>query len=114
MSNSKKSSYGDSAAANAEDEQLDNSGSATAADRVPTPVEFESAAQESLPKIQDSDVSRDQLSGRPRKIRGDFELPMVESRSSDAKSGDTIAPAVRAFLQANTDQTGLRADENSL
>ena len=34
--------------------------------------------------------------------------------SLDAEGGGGIAPAVRAFLQANTDQTGMRADENSL
>lgn len=80
----------------------------------PQPVESASTAEQSIPQIQDSNVSRDQASGRPRKIRGEFALPMIESRSADAEGGDTIAPAVRAFLRANTDQTGLRADENSL
>jgi hypothetical protein len=84
-------------------------------DGSPRTASFEAMPEESAPQIQDSNVSRDQLSGRPRKIRGDFDLPMMSgSRSADAEGGDTIAPAVRAFLKANADQTGLRADESSL
>lgn len=76
---------------------------------------LESAPEESIPQIQDGDVSRDQLSGRPRKIRGDFDLPMTAADMAAEGEGEgTIAPAVRAFLQANADQTGLRADANSL
>jgi hypothetical protein len=85
---------------------------ATADGSQPSPGAEEIAA-ESIPQIQDGDVSRDQLSGRPRKIRGDFDLPQTAADMS-ADGGDTIAPAVRAFLKANADQTGLRADENSL
>jgi hypothetical protein len=83
------------------------------ADGTPQPSGFESVPAESIPQIQDGDVSRDQLSGRPRKIRGDFDLPQTAAGMSADESGN-IAPAVRAFLQANADQTGLRADENSL
>lgn len=86
---------------------------ASAADGSPKPTGFESVAAETIPQIQDGDVSRDQLSGRARKIRGDFDLPVTAAGMSADESGN-IAPAVRAFLQANADQTGLRADENSL
>lgn len=87
---------------------------ASARDNGSAPSGFESIAEESIPKIQDSNVSRDQSSGRPRKIRGDFDLPMTAAAAASDTGPDTIAPAVRAFLKANTDQTGLRADENSL
>ena len=82
------------------------------ADGTQQPSGSESVPAEAIPQIQDGDVSRDQLSGRPRKIRGDFELPMTAAMAADG--GDTIAPAVREFLKVNADQTGLRADENSL
>lgn len=85
------------------------------ADGTSQPSGVESIAEESIPKIQDRDVSRDQSSGRPRKIRGDFDLPMTAAGAeADSAEGGTIVPAVRAFLKANSDQTGLRADENSL
>jgi Fungalysin metallopeptidase (M36)/Peptidase propeptide and YPEB domain/Fungalysin/Thermolysin Propeptide Motif len=83
------------------------------ADSTPQPSGFEAVPAESIPQIQDGDVSRDQLSGRPRKIRGDFDLPQTAAGMSADESGN-IAPAVRAFLQANADQTGMRADESSL
>jgi len=85
------------------------------ADGTSQPSGLESIAEESIPKIQDREVSRDQTSGRPRKLRGDWDLPTAMSAGAAADSAqDTIVPAVRAFLKANADQTGLRADENSL
>jgi len=84
------------------------------ADGTPQPSGSESINGESIPKIQDRDVSRDQSSGRPRKIRGDFDLPTTSAGAAADSAQDTIVPAVRAFLKANADQTGLRADENSL
>jgi hypothetical protein len=91
--------------------KIDDAASATA-DGSPQPSGVEATPAESIPQIQADDVSRDQLSGRPRKIRGDFDLPMTAGNSAD--ESDTIAPAVREFLKANSDQTGLRADVNSL
>lgn len=85
-------------------------------DGSPRPVAFTAAEEPAAPQIQDGNVSRDQLSGRPRKIRGDFELPMTGKGFglTDSEGKETIAPAVRAFLKANADETGLRADEQSL
>jgi len=62
---------------------------------------------------EDANIRRDETTGRPRKIRGDFELPESTLAAADSEGGG-VAGAVRAFLQANADQTGLRADESTL
>jgi Fungalysin metallopeptidase (M36)/Fungalysin/Thermolysin Propeptide Motif len=54
--------------------------------------------------LQKSDVRRDGRTGLPRKIRGEFPLP----------AGDTAEDSVRALLAQNSDELGLKADENNL
>lgn len=54
--------------------------------------------------LKDSDVRRDERTGLPRKIRGEFPLP----------AGDTATDSVRVFLEENSDELGLKADEKSL
>src|ERR1043166_3800670 len=69
---------------------------------------------EAMPLIsEDANIRRDETTGRPRKIRGEFELPQSTLAAADSEGGG-VAGAVRAFLQANADQTGLRADESTL
>ena len=62
--------------------------------------------------LDDSDVSR-AASGRPRKIRGEFPLP-VAAPTADAAEGQSLTNAVQAFLRANADATGLNADDSNL
>ena len=104
-SKGKKSAGGKSMSAAAASSNGSNGG--------PQATETAPAAESPIAQISDAEVTRDQASGRPRKIRGEFDLPVIAG-AGDAKGGDTIAPAVRAFLKANTDQTGLKADEKSL
>jgi hypothetical protein len=52
----------------------------------------------------DSQVVRDAQTGRPRKIRGDFELPVA----------DTAEDMVKSFLFANADELGLAMQANDL
>src|SRR5262245_17577394 len=62
--------------------------------------------------LADSDVRRDQVTGRPRKIRGEFQLPAVAGRGRAAAY--TLEDPVRNFLKANADEFGVTADEKSL
>jgi hypothetical protein len=54
--------------------------------------------------LKDSDVRRDERTGLPRKIRGEFPLP----------AGDTAEDSVRAFLEQSGDELALKADKKSL
>lgn len=54
--------------------------------------------------LKDNDIHRDERTGLPRKIRGEFPLP----------AGDTAEVSVRAFLEQSSDELELKADEKSL
>ncbi len=54
--------------------------------------------------LKDSDIRRDERTGLPRKIRGEFPLP----------TRDSAKDSVRAFLEQNSDELGLKADEINL
>lgn len=65
----------------------------------------------------DANIARD-ASGRPRKIRGEFELPfaaaVTDGAAEAAGAAPSMAESVKAFLQANADQTGTPAGDLEL
>ncbi|HEY0407905.1 MAG TPA: M36 family metallopeptidase [Pyrinomonadaceae bacterium] len=84
-------------------------------DALPEPVApQELFTVELIKPSQVTGVTRDPLTGAPRKIRGDFALPTATFEASDTLEDNNIAPAARAFLEANAEEIGLKADENSL
>lgn len=65
-----------------------------------------------MPRIDaEANIRRD-ISGRARKIRGEFELPLPASSmrgATDEAAAPSMADSVKAFLQANVDQIGMPA-----
>lgn len=84
--------------------------------KAPTRAAGVNASDESLAaskiSLAESEVIRDQATGRPRRIRGEFPLPSAGARSKAA--GDKAQEPIRDFLKANADAFGLKADEQSL
>lgn len=64
--------------------------------------------------LDESEVSHG-ASGRPRKIRGEFQLPVLAGAQSADDGGEpSLAGPVQAFLRANSDAIGMSADDASL
>jgi hypothetical protein len=76
------------------------------------PADFEASAMPTI-SLEDSEVTPG-ASGRPRKIRGDFPLPVTHAARDLADESLSLSGPVQAFLRANSDATGMSADDASL
>lgn len=54
--------------------------------------------------LKNSDVRRDKRDGRPRKVRGEFALPLTDNAEN----------SIKAFLKENSDELQLQLDEKDL